>query len=126
MLKVLFLCSGNACRSQMAEGLVNHDLDGLVKAFSAGIQPSQVFGPGADSGTFDFFTEAVVGQARSSRKDYTGSEDDNILVQGVAMDKNALGLFWFRLLRSKQGQIEGCGHFSRCWTSGFPLTGNGY
>jgi arsenate reductase (thioredoxin) len=42
MLKVLFLCTENACRSQMAEGLVNHDLDGLVKAFSAGIQPSQV------------------------------------------------------------------------------------
>ena len=42
MLKVLFLCSGNSCRSQMAEGLVNHDLDRLMKAFSAGIQPSQV------------------------------------------------------------------------------------
>ncbi len=42
MLKVLFLCTENACRSQMAEGLVNHDLTGKVKAFSAGIQPSQV------------------------------------------------------------------------------------
>ena len=42
MLKVLFLCTENACRSQMAEGLVNHDLDGQVKAFSAGIQPSRV------------------------------------------------------------------------------------
>ena len=42
MLKVLFLCTENACRSQMAEGLVNHDLAGLVKAFSAGVRPSRV------------------------------------------------------------------------------------
>ena len=42
MLKVLFLCTENACRSQMAEGLVNHDLGGQVKAFSAGIRPSRV------------------------------------------------------------------------------------
>jgi len=42
MYKVLFLCTGNSCRSQMAEGLVNHDLTGLVQAFSAGVQPSRV------------------------------------------------------------------------------------
>lgn len=42
MLKVLFLCTENACRSQMAEGLVNHDLAGQVKAFSAGVRPSRV------------------------------------------------------------------------------------
>ena len=42
MLKVLFLCTENACRSQMAEGLINHDLAGQVKAFSAGIRPSRV------------------------------------------------------------------------------------
>ncbi|HLD46706.1 MAG TPA: arsenate reductase ArsC [Desulfobaccales bacterium] len=42
MLKVLFLCTENACRSQMAEGLVNHDLAGQVKAYSAGIRPSRV------------------------------------------------------------------------------------
>jgi len=42
MLKVLFLCTENACRSQMAEGLMNHDLAGQVKAFSAGIRPSRV------------------------------------------------------------------------------------
>ena len=42
MLKVLFLCTENACRSQMAEGLVNHDLAGRVQAFSAGVSPSRV------------------------------------------------------------------------------------
>ena len=50
-----------------------------------------LFGPGADSGTFDYFTEAVVGKAKSSRGDFTGSEDDNVLVQGVAGNKYALG-----------------------------------
>ena len=48
-------------------------------------------GPGTDSGTFDYFTEAVVGRAKASRGDYTASEDDNVLVQGVARDRNALG-----------------------------------
>lgn|SRR5574341_235503 len=55
----------------------------------------KLFGPGADSGTFDYFTEAVVGKAKSSRGDFTASEDDNVLVQGVARDKNALGYFGY-------------------------------
>jgi len=54
-----------------------------------------LFGPGADSGTFDYFTEAVVGKAKSSRGDYTASEDDNTLVQGVENNKNAIGYFGF-------------------------------
>jgi hypothetical protein len=45
-----------------------------------------LFGPGADSGTFDYFTEAIVGKSKSSRGDFTASEDDNVLVQGVARD----------------------------------------
>jgi phosphate transport system substrate-binding protein len=57
--------------------------------------PLKLFGPGADSGTFDYFTEAVVGKAKSSRGDFTASEDDNVLVQGVARDVNALGYFGF-------------------------------
>jgi phosphate transport system substrate-binding protein len=52
-----------------------------------------LFGPGVASGTFDYFTEAVVGESGSSRGDYTASEDDNILVQGVAGDKFGLGFF---------------------------------
>ncbi|MBI4619497.1 MAG: PstS family phosphate ABC transporter substrate-binding protein [Desulfobacterales bacterium] len=55
--------------------------------------PLKLFGPGADSGTFDYFTEAIVGKSKSSRGDFTASEDDNVLVQGIAGDKNALGYF---------------------------------
>ncbi len=58
-------------------------------------QSLKLFGPGADSGTFDYFTEAVVGKSKSSRGDFTASEDDNVLVQGVARDTGALGYFGF-------------------------------
>ena len=58
-------------------------------------QPIKLFGPGADSGTFDYFTEAVVGRAKASRGDYTASEDDNVLVTGVSRDIGALGYFGF-------------------------------
>jgi phosphate transport system substrate-binding protein len=54
-----------------------------------------LFGPGADSGTFDYFTEAVMGKPKASRGDYTASEDDNTLVQGVENNKSALGYFGF-------------------------------
>jgi phosphate transport system substrate-binding protein len=57
--------------------------------------PLMLFGPGADSGTFDYFTEAVDGKAKASRGDYTASEDDNVLVQGVENNKNALGYFGY-------------------------------
>jgi phosphate transport system substrate-binding protein len=57
--------------------------------------PLKLFGAGADSGTFDYFTEAVTGKAKSSRGDFTASEDDNVLVQGVSRDVNALGFFGF-------------------------------
>ncbi len=50
-----------------------------------------LFGAGADSGTFDYFTEAIVGKSKASRGDYTASEDDNVLVQGVEGNKYALG-----------------------------------
>lgn len=58
-------------------------------------QPLKLFGPGADSGTFDYFTEAVNGRSKSSRGDFTASEDDNILVQGIARDVNGLGYFGY-------------------------------
>jgi phosphate transport system substrate-binding protein len=56
-------------------------------------QPLALFGPGSDSGTFDYFTEAVNGKAKASRGDYTASEDDNVLVQGVESNVNGLGYF---------------------------------
>lgn len=52
-----------------------------------------LFGPGVDSGTYDYFTKAVVGREHASRGDITSSEDDNVLVQGVARDQHALGFF---------------------------------
>ena len=57
--------------------------------------PFKLFGAGSDSGTFDYFTEAIVGKAKSSRGDYTASEDDNVLVQGVSRDVNAIGYFGY-------------------------------
>ncbi len=53
----------------------------------------QLFGPGTDSGTFDYFTEVVNGKSGSSRGDYTASEDDNVLVEGVASSPGGLGYF---------------------------------
>ena len=58
-------------------------------------QPINLYGPGTDSGTFDYFTEVIVGKAKSSRADFTASEDDNVLVQGIAGDRNALGYFGY-------------------------------
>ena len=58
-------------------------------------QPLKLFGPGADSGTFDYFTEAVVGKSKSSRGDFTASEDDNVLVTGVSRDLGGLGYFGY-------------------------------
>jgi phosphate transport system substrate-binding protein len=55
--------------------------------------PLKLFGAGTDSGTFDFFTEAINGKARASRSDYTASEDDNVLVSGVSGTRGSLGYF---------------------------------
>jgi phosphate transport system substrate-binding protein len=57
--------------------------------------PLKLFGPGADSGTFDYFTEAINGKSKSSRGDFTASEDDNVLVQGVQRDAGGLAYFGF-------------------------------
>ena len=69
-------------------------------------QPLKLYGPGADSGTFDYFTEAINGKSKASRKDYTASEDDNVLVQGVARDKGALGYFGFAYYEANKNRIK--------------------
>ncbi|MGH2799967.1 MAG: PstS family phosphate ABC transporter substrate-binding protein, partial [Thermoleophilaceae bacterium] len=58
-------------------------------------EPLKLFGPGADSGTFDYFTEAINGKEKQSRSDFTASEDDNVLVQGVSGNRGALGYFGY-------------------------------
>lgn len=76
----------------------------------------KLYGPGTDSGTFEYFTEAIVGEAKSCRSDFAASEDDNVLVTGVAEDKYSLGYFGFayyaenadklKLLGIAQGEAE--------------------
>lgn len=65
-----------------------------------------LFGPGADSGTFDYFTEAVVGKAKASRGDFTASEDDNVLVQGVSGNKYALGYFSYAYYSANTDKLK--------------------
>ena len=69
-------------------------------------QPLKLFGPGADSGTFDYFTEAINGKSKASRGDFTASEDDNVLVQGVSRDVNALGYFGFAYFVENQDKLK--------------------
>ncbi len=69
-------------------------------------QPLKLFGPGSDSGTFDYFTEAVNGKSKSSRGDFTASEDDNVLVQGVTQDVNALAYFGYAYYAGNAGKMK--------------------
>lgn len=64
-----------------------------------------LYGPGVASGTFDYFTEAIVGKSGSSRGDFTASEDDNVLVQGVAGDKFGLGFFGLAYFEENQDKL---------------------
>ena len=66
----------------------------------------KLFGPGADSGTFDYFTEAINGKAKASRGDFTASEDDNVLVQGVQRDPGALAYFGFAYYSENRDKLK--------------------
>lgn len=66
----------------------------------------KLYGPGTDSGTYDYFTEAVVGEGGSSRGDFQASEDDNVLVQGIATDINALGFFGLAYFEENKDRLK--------------------
>jgi phosphate transport system substrate-binding protein len=68
--------------------------------------PLKLYGAGSDSGTFDYFTEAINGKSKSSRGDYTASEDDNVLVQGISSDRNALGYFGFAYYAENSDKLK--------------------
>lgn len=68
--------------------------------------PLKLYGPGTDSGTFDYFTEAINGKEKACRADFVSSEDDNVLVQGVARDKGALGYFGFAYYEENAGKLN--------------------
>jgi phosphate transport system substrate-binding protein len=80
--------------------------------------PLKLFGPGTDSGTFDYFTEVINGRARASRSDYLASEDDNILVRGVEGERGGMAYFGFsyyeenkdklKVVAVDQGKGQGC------------------
>src|SRR5690606_38635112 len=65
-----------------------------------------LYGAGTQSGTFDYFTDAIVGEAKASRGDYTASEDDNVLVQGISTDPNALGYFGYDYYHANKEKLK--------------------
>jgi phosphate transport system substrate-binding protein len=65
-----------------------------------------LYGAGVESGTYDYFTEAIVGKSHASRGDYTASEDDNVLVQGVSTDPNALGFFGYAYYNENKNKLK--------------------
>lgn len=68
--------------------------------------PINLYGAGVSSGTYDYFTEAIVGKAKSSRGDYTASEDDNVLVQGVSSDKGGLAYFGLAYYEENKDKLK--------------------
>ncbi len=68
--------------------------------------PLKLFGPGTDSGTFEYFTEAINGRARASRSDYQASEDDNVLVQGVSGERGAIAYFGYSYFVENQSRLN--------------------
>ena len=69
--------------------------------------PLKLYGPGTDSGTFDYFTDVINGEEGASRTDFSASEDDNVIVQGVSGDEGGLGLLRVLVLRGEPGHAEG-------------------
>jgi phosphate transport system substrate-binding protein len=78
----------------------------------------KLFGPGTDSGTFEYFTEAVTGKSKASRGDFTASEDDNVLVQGVSRDVDAIGYFGYAYYAENRDKLRG---MPISWKGGKPV-----
>ncbi len=68
--------------------------------------PLKLYGPGTDSGTFDYFTKAICGKEKASRSDYTASESDNVLVRGIAGDRGSLGYFGYSYYAANRGKLR--------------------
>jgi len=91
--------------------LWNKDAQGKVERWSQ-VNPSwpdkaiKLYGPGKDSGTFDYFNKAINGDSENSRTDYTSSEDDDVLVKGVATDPLALGYFGFEYYQANKAKLR--------------------
>lgn len=68
--------------------------------------PLKLYGPGTDSGTFDYFTKAIVGKSKLSRSDYTASESDNVLVRGIAGDQGSLGYFGYSYYAANKDKLK--------------------
>ena len=86
-----------------AEGKIG-DWQQIRASFPA--QPIALFGPGKDSGTFDYFTLAIVGTEGGSRHDFTASEDDMVIESGVAGDRNALGYFGYAYYQANKDKVK--------------------
>lgn len=69
-------------------------------------KPITLYGPGSASGTFDYFTKVINGKEQASRADFTASEDDNVLVQGIAGDENALGYFGYAYYAENRSRLK--------------------
>ena len=69
-------------------------------------EPLELFGPGTDSGTFDYFTDAINGEEGASRTDYQASEDDNVIVQGVSGTPGGMGYFGFSYFEENQDTLK--------------------
>src|SRR6185503_19596422 len=87
------------------------DAQGKVKTWSQvrngwPTREIHLFGAGVDSGTYDYFTEAINGKAKASRGDFTSSEDDNVLVQGISNDEGALGFVPFAYYEGNKGKLK--------------------
>ncbi|MEM9275542.1 MAG: PstS family phosphate ABC transporter substrate-binding protein [Cyanobacteria bacterium P01_F01_bin.143] len=101
----------NSITTEQLKQIWGPEADGTVKIWGQvnpawGTTELELYGPGADSGTFDYFTKKINGKSGASRADYTPSEDDNVLVQGVAGDKGAMGYFGLSYYFENQDQLK--------------------